>query len=557
MLDNEPPSSHDLRDIIHELKDVINDFKGHSPKESNDASISTVIRQRLTHLESNCQQLNQGEEYTRDTILKMISSLKNISNLDDVFDAYFGFIEYMVNTAEGKLNDAPRELIKTILKADDKDDEGQTALHRAIISGNPWAAALLLEKGASSENMDISGRNAMEYLAMSEKLNEKLGFGCSLGSLARSSHWWGHLVEKLEQTSALKADSKPALVARAINHGKDHIASFLYSKEVRSVFYKNYEQTALILACRSGSCPQFVDQVVKSSGESYINQVDVSYGQSALSWVCGSNYIRMAMLLLNADGINPNQKASYCGYTPLHFALANNNTEIVELLLDHRDIEKSWGVQADDGLTPLEFAIERCDERCLRTLLLHNKVGVQRLEKSTVSIASLKGLVLKKEDGYIRRIAFDAWMIRVKDVATEGQYPFHALAEKNQLSDMDCLLENWSGSYNKFRFDEDNWTPVDTARHHGHNDLADCIQTWEDKTGDLAFRLDYREPSTFIMVGSDKGLVQNHDENPQHPVQGLVSGELYQINGPMGYIADIFYISSTRQSGWNSPRAML
>ncbi|KAI9899387.1 hypothetical protein N3K66_005848 [Trichothecium roseum] len=462
--------------------------------------------------------------------------------MGDVFEAYLGYISDTVCTAEVELNDAPRKLIEAILKADDKDDEGQTALHRAIISGNPWAAALLLEEGASSEDMDISGKNALEYLVTSEKLNEKLGFGCSLDSLARSSHWWGHLVGKLEQMSVLKADSKPALVTWAIGHGKDHIASFLYAKEVRGLFYKEYSKTALILACELGNCPQFVGQLVKNNGESYINHVDGRYGQSALAWACESNRIEMATLLLNADGINPNQKARYSDYTPLHFALAGNNTEIVELLLDHRDIKKSWRVQAD-GLTPLEFAIRICGEYCLRTLLFHNKVQVQGLAESTVSVASLKDLVFKKEDPYIRKLAFDAWMTRAKDVATEGQYPFHALAENNRLSDMNCLLADWAGSYNKFRFEQDNWTPVDTARRHGHNDLADCIQTWEDKRGDLAFRLAYRKPSTFTMVESDKGQVRCHDENPQHPAQGPVSGELYQIDDPIDYIADILYAS--------------
>lgn len=557
LLANEFSSAQELRDMIQKLTDIFTDYKRHASKTSDNASDLAALIQRLGDLRSDLQRLGSGEEQITYDALKITVEFASSLENDRVDEDYLEHITVHVDKVEQGLNKALRELTKAVPLVDIRDKRNQTPLHCAITHGNPWAATLLLENSASPGDKDESGNNALEYLAMSEKLNEKLGFGCSLGSLARSSHWWSRLVEKLEQMSALKADFKPALITRAIEHGKDHIATFLYSKEVRGVFYKNYEETALILACRSGSCPQFVDQVVKSSDESYINQVDVRCGQSALAWACEFNCISMAMLLLNADDINPNQKASYLGYTPLHFALAGNHTEIVKLLLDHHDIEKSWGVQADDGLAPLEFAIRRCGEYCLRTLLFHNKVWARGLAESTVSVASLKGLVFKKEDPYIRRLAFGAWMIRVKDVATEGQYPFHALAENNQLSDVDCLLEGWASSYKKFRFDKDNWTPVDTARRHGHNALADYIQTWEDERVDLAFRLAYREPSTFIMVGSDKGLVQNHDENPQHPVQGLVSGELYQINGPMGYIADTFYISSTRHSGWNSSRAVL
>ncbi|APR98533.1 ankyrin repeat domain-containing protein [Wolbachia endosymbiont of Folsomia candida] len=71
------------------------------------------------------------------------------------------------------------------------------------------------------------------------------------------------------------------------------------------------------------------------------------------------------------DAVKP-----YVGYTPLHLAVYNDLSEVVDILLSAEGINQD--IKNDEGLTPLELAIMLENVKIAKKLLAHQKVNTNR-----------------------------------------------------------------------------------------------------------------------------------------------------------------------------------
>jgi ankyrin repeat protein len=79
--------------------------------------------------------------------------------------------------------------------------------------------------------------------------------------------------------------------------------------------------------------------------------------------------------LLMCDTIDPNQKFTYSGRSPLHSAVSQGNFHAVEMLLDHPRIDVN--IESYYGDTPLHLAAISGEVKVIKLLLLHKNIDVQ------------------------------------------------------------------------------------------------------------------------------------------------------------------------------------
>lgn len=128
-------------------------------------------------------------------------------------------------------------------------------------------------------------------------------------------------------------------------------------------------------------------------------------GKSVMHWAAGQNYPEVVICLFNY-GANPNQKEDEKGWTPLHWAIFKNNSDIIKILLEHH---VNVNIQDNQGRTSLHLACQTGDDSIVAKVLSSGANVMIRDEQGRYpeDIALSKGylgiadMILKQQDKQI------------------------------------------------------------------------------------------------------------------------------------------------------------
>jgi len=222
--------------------------------------------------------------------------------------------------------DVARSLIARGDGIDARDEQGETPLWYAVLSENYDFARLLIEHGATTEGIDLSWMDPIEW---KKQIDEDLE-GCDLHLAARGNRWKvaGLLIDRGADIDAKNKTGDTPM----------HYAAWFDSL---AVAHELIRRGAKIEAKNNAGRTPLHDAASR-------NSVDVTH------------------LLITSDA-EFETKDNY-GRTPLHGAAVNNSLDVARLLTDRgADIE----VKDSDGWTPLHYAAEFDSTDVARLLIEH------------------------------------------------------------------------------------------------------------------------------------------------------------------------------------------
>ena len=241
--------------------------------------------------------------------------------------------------------------------------------------------------------------------------------------------------------------------------------------------------------------PDIVDLLLARGAR--INEKD-NYNNTPLHWAIAQGNIEIAELLLNynTDSTNKadiNAQGEY-GYTPLHRAIFKNQADTVKLLLDHGAHINA--ADNDTGETPLHYAIIKGHADIIEILLkrgadttIYSKAGNTPLHAaSELAKAHIVELLLN-HNAHINAKTEDKY----------GYTPLHCATLENRIKVVELLL-NRNADINAKANNKYRSTPLHSASMEGNTNVVQLL-------------LDYGTDSTNkagINVQDDKGDTPLH-----------------------------------------------
>ncbi|RGP72455.1 serine threonine phosphatase [Fusarium sporotrichioides] len=359
-----------------------------------------------------------------------------------------------------------QRLADVMKSIDVRDQDDKTPLQSAVEANQRLVCIALLRRKASIKLVSISRLSALNYIVRSD---------IETDSILRAE--WGKQIrdETQNRVNDQDKDGNTAL-HRAVQDGDDDTVNWLMQNNADLQIENNAGGTAFIQACSQDKCHRFIkhvadvldsrrprslaDQMPQPEADVDIEQLDSSkmnvwsldsnrfninngdyiYDQSALAWACENGHEQVVQILLGAHTIDIRRKASrFRHYTPLHFALEAENATIVELLLNHAEGHELLSETDKYGLTPINFAVENPNQKCLFQLIMHSKAGPGSFSCSDLA-SVLK--VCSGDDIQVNDTSRTAWDAK----AAEGF------------------------------LDADKWTLADIAGKYGHPDLENRLR---------------------------------------------------------------------------------
>ncbi|KAF0644684.1 hypothetical protein FPSE5266_11354 [Fusarium pseudograminearum] len=252
----------------------------------------------------------------------------------------------------------------TTKNATEQDEDGDTALHKAVYHGDYDTLDWLMQNKADLRIENVSGRTAF--------------------------------------IEACRQDNCHKFIRRIVDDLNSGIPD---SKDSQTPQLETDTGTGQLLPINDWS--RLADGTRLD-----INQGDSMFDQSPLAWACEGGHEKVVEILLTAKTIAIIQKATKCdNYTPLHFALFNKNPAIVQLLLDHPEGHVIWTERDENGFTVIQFAIMNADSDCLHRLLMHPTVQPSELSYddpgAILRVCSGFNIQPSNWDWILSRIGFD------------------------------------------------------------------------------------------------------------------------------------------------------
>lgn len=309
-------------------------------------------------------------------------------------------------------------LLKRHFDLEAQDDDLRTPLHYAVLAGRVDMVTALI----SGFDVDVCVGNALTRKHFSVNLSAADSKGTTALMLAVEEKLMGiisallseperidihqvdaddetvlfyahdlqlveYLVEKGFNTTARDSAGRTRLHTAIIGQEED-IASYLVrlegSNKIQNNTFDNEGDSLLIAACRSG-LSELIEPIDKRWGN-LLNEGDRTYNQSPLAWACEGAHTSVVKKLLTFEEVDVNRAASESdNLTPLHLSVWGDKTEILDRLLEHKNIDLSRKDAL--GKTALERAVHSNRTSTARKLLLHDQTAFAQ------RIKAFKGLV--------------------------------------------------------------------------------------------------------------------------------------------------------------------
>lgn len=165
--------------------------------------------------------------------------------------------------------------------------------------------------------------NAVHHFATSARIEERLAKDDTLVFM---------IMDNMEDCIDQKDMYERTPLMSAISKGNGNIALLLLSRGADPKVADSSGKTPFVVACRDGNCTKFVDEVLCTQNEAYVNMGDSIDDMSALSWACLCGETDIVKRLLKAESVDLNRRANTSkGYTPLHLALLSESSEIMSI----------------------------------------------------------------------------------------------------------------------------------------------------------------------------------------------------------------------------------
>jgi ankyrin repeat protein len=422
---------------------------------------------------------------------------------------------------------AVKLLTGVVVNIDALDEDHCSPLHYAAVTCNGLAFSILRESRAKIDLTDKLGRNVLHCAVLSNE--ERPGrsrkdlidsickhiSNSALDARDKNGHTPFHLAVRSGDDDAvfclLSKDANPQIedysgmtpFMTACKYDCCH--KFIkYAVEQSNILESNVSKTQRVTQDGSSNNPEGDDTEVKSSKSDVnshfkyfdINEVDSRLKQTTLAWACYTGSAKVVEILLLAEALSfSTQDTGFQGFTPLHLALNRCNEDIVQRLVTDQRVISSLGMTDNWGLTPLEYAIRHSSESCLRQLLKHHNVGLDRFSSS-----QLEEIMYRHRETESQILAWHEWVMRVK-AGKDISFPVHSLAKIGQRKEVEELLQFHMDAS---ELDEDRWAPADVAQSYGHVDLMHYLRDKESKRAFI--RPTYRWPSTFFDLSENSTL---------------------------------------------------
>ncbi|XEV01294.1 hypothetical protein FSHL1_006581 [Fusarium sambucinum] len=377
-------------------------------------------------------------------------------------------------------SDVCHDIISKLVKAmksagmkgiDIKDNRGRTPLHIATENANISAVSTLLNSGADPSTKNKEGDNALH---------------CAVFA-------WGYDGRSAKECQDITRE----LVTRA--------PGCLDALNERG-------NTPLTWACRFRGPLGFIYQVVMLSKEKgskiNLNKPDDVFGRSPLTWACERGVKVIVKILLESPTVDLDPKSSdSMKYTPLCFALEKECREIVEMLVCNPKRHANINMPPRPGYADaLEFACQRSNEDCVRSLLVHPEATTPMFLTSVWKRAVQQPSRIESMPWFVHE-----WEDAILDPLNNVPFPLHELAEVGRFERCQSLLQT---NQLHHELDDNGWTPADVASRYGHHELAVFLR--QDEPERNLSEDHYVKPSTFINLFKGSDLVSsNCSSHPQ------------------------------------------
>ncbi|TGJ72390.1 hypothetical protein EYR41_004289 [Orbilia oligospora] len=247
----------------------------------------------------------------------------------------------LMAAAKGGCEDVVELLIKIGASVEDKDEDGKTALMAAAEGGCENVVELLIESGASVDDNDKDGETALWK--------------------ALDSDEWGVLRMLIDRGADLKVKNRlgKTLLSQLGYGGPRDDVRFLVEALMNWEDEDNYQEMMLV------SAKYGYEDIIRLLIEKGVclTAFDGEYGQQLLRNATLGGHAGIVGLLVD-QGIDLDQyDEDYYG-TPLTFAVSEGYEGVVRALLERADPD----APDDDGITPLQIAIEISDQGMVRIL---------------------------------------------------------------------------------------------------------------------------------------------------------------------------------------------
>ena len=215
-----------------------------------------------------------------------------------------------------------------------------------------------------------------------------------------------------------------------------------------------------ILSCR----PELVDE----------RDLD---GSSALHWAASNGHLEAVKILVNVYGAFPNFRVTSSNLTPLDLAIAGDQQDVTQFLIDHGALTIA-GVQqmASDTIKRyLMLWLSKRKRKSLEPLLLKHRMltRVEAGKKDSCGRIALHGAALNGHTDYINTIlSCRPELVDERDL--DGSSALHWAASNGHLEAVKILV-NVYGAFPNFRVTSSNLTPLDLAIAGDQQDVTQFL----------------------------------------------------------------------------------
>ena len=153
--------------------------------------------------------------------------------------------------------------------------------------------------------------------------------------------------------------------------------------------------TALIWAAMKGH-EDVVKMLLEREGINP-NQADTRFGRTPLSWAVVNRHEGVVKMLLEREDVNPDHADTEYGRTPLLWAVVNGHEGVVKMLLERKDVNPDHA-DTKYGRTPLLWAVVNGHEGVVKMLLERKDVNPDHADTEYGRTPLLWAVVNRHED---------------------------------------------------------------------------------------------------------------------------------------------------------------
>jgi len=252
----------------------------------------------------------------------------------------------------------------------------------------------------------------------------------------------------------------------AVEAGNDATAGFLMSKGANLGIVDEKGLTSFHIAAKKGFCPKFMELVLRNCDAGIINLEVGESGKSAIFLACDNQRVESIKVPVENEKVDLNCQATrYSNFTPLHFAVAYENLDIMRLLLDSPHADPSRRLLDSAGRNPFQYALQVSSDKCITELLLHTRTQLADQVDGIRMLCDLNknGLAVTILKLFLENSRFEERLKGLSDI-----WPLHLLARQG---DADTIRAFVGAGIDASATDGDGWTVLDVARRYGHDHL--------------------------------------------------------------------------------------